>query len=239
MVMCSLSVAKIESVDFNTIHRILRSNSITEAQKEQFIRKHQAEIHKIMEGKISGAEFRGLMKNRPLQKFRPLKNSFTKMGDKKLLGIALDIEPADVPSYIEEVTEQYKELGNLDFLPKDKIDALKSYVYRHGTKAQLINFLDYELTCTKDKIKTLYRTLEYHTGGAADYFIRPIHRMDRKTFIKVYAIVNKNIDDAKKAGDINEEDREKIAKWALIQLYKIRHNSEFINAVKTYKELKS
>ena len=118
------------------------------------------------------------------------------------------------------------------------MEMLKTYVYRHGSKDELVAFLDYELNKVTDIEKTLYRTLEYYSGGIADYFIRPIHRMDNKTLIKIYNVINKNIQQARDNGRISDERSEKIAKWALIQIYRIQNNSKFINAIKTYKNLK-
>ena len=71
-------------------------------------------------------------------------------------------------------------------------------------------------------MKSLYSTLEYYSGGVADYFIRPIHRMDNKTMLKIYKVLNKHIKKAKENGSLDENRSEKIAKWALIQIYKIK-----------------
>lgn len=230
-------VPKIESIDLNTLQNVLASNKISESQKAEFIKHHQARIADILNLKITPREFRGLMKNRPLRKFRFLKNSLTKRGDRILLAKTLDIPPEDVESYIEEVKTDMAELSDLSFLPKDKMDSLKTYIYRHGSKDDIVAFLDYELRCAKDTLKALYSTLEYHTGGIADYFIRPVHRMDNKTMIRLYNIVNKHLDNAKSIGDITEGERTKTAKWALIQIYKLQNNSKLINAIKTYKVL--
>ena len=58
--------------------------------------------------------------------------------------------------------------------------------------------------------------MKYHNHGVADYFIRPIHRMDNKTLVKVYRIVDKHIKKARENGEFSEAQSEKIAKWALI-----------------------
>ena len=115
---------------------------------------------------------------------------------------------------------------------------IKTYVYRHGSKEEVVAFLDYELSKAIDIEKCLYRTFQYYSGGVADYFIRPIHRMNNKTLIHLFQVVNKNIKLAKTERRISDERCEKIAKWALIQIYKIQNNSKFINAIKTYKCLK-
>ena len=163
---------------------------------------------------------------------------FTKKGDKILLAKALEINPSDINGYIKNVSESLENIDNLDFLHKDKVEMIKTYVYRHGSKDEVVNFLDYELKQAKDKVKTLYKTLTYYTGGIADYFIRPIHRMDNKTLVRVYKIINKHIQESYANGDISDVDNKKLAKWALVRIYKIQNNSKLINAIKTYNELK-
>ena len=114
---------------------------------------------------------------------------------------------------------------------------LKTYVYRHGSKDDLVAFLDYELKKAEDLTKSLYRTLEYYSGGVADYFIRPIHRMDNKTLIKLFDVINKNIKQKQIAGKLSEAESEEVAKYALLRIYEIQNNSKLINAIKTYKTL--
>ena len=230
------------SLDYVTLHNILTSNKISETQKVQFIKNNRTEITEIVQRNadiINLADFRGLMQHRPLIKFRPLKNSFTKRGDKILLAKTLGISPAEVTDYIENVENDFREIEDLGFLPKDKIDAIKTYVYRHGSKDDIVAFLDYELKEEKDVLKTLYRTLDYHTGGIADYFIRPIHRFDNKTLVKIYNVIDKNLKFNRENGNITEEQNDKIAKWALYRIYEIQNNNKFINSVKTYKTLSS
>ena len=123
-------------------------------------------------------------------------------------------------------------------MENNKLETIKTYVYRHGSKDELVSFLDYELSRADQLDKALYRTLKYHSGGVADYFIRPIHRMDNKTLIRVYDVVNKNIKKAQQAGKLSDAESKKVAKWALIQIYRIQNNSKLINAIKTYKTLK-
>ena len=155
-----------------------------------------------------------------------------------MLAMLLEIEPCEVDEYIENVTEAMKEVNQLDFLPKDEIDAIKTYVYRHGSKDGIVEFLDYELRTSKDVLKTLYSTLEYHTGGIADYFIRPVHRMTNNTMIRLYNVIDKNLKSAYESGSITKEQYDKDARNALIRIYQIQNNSKLINAIKTYKILK-
>ena len=232
-----MKIDAIKVIDFATIYKVMTSSSISDAQKEQFIKSNRTAFKKVMEASITSGEFKTIMRSRAIQKFRPFKNSFTKQGDKRILAQALQLPVNEIPNYIKSVTEALNKVETLDFLPSDKLEMVKTYVYRHGSKDEVVTFLDYELRKTRDLMKTLYSTLEYYNGGVADYFMRPIHRMDNKTMLKIYNVVNNYIDMAKKNGSLNEVHREKIAKWALIQIYRIKNNSKFINAIKTYSEL--
>ena len=232
-----MKIEKIEHLDFLKLQEILSSTRITDSEKIRFIEQNKPEIEKIVDVKISNEDFNYLIQNRNLVKFRPLKNSFTKKGDKILLAKALNINPSEVSSYIKNVSDSIQKLDKIDFLSEDKVEMLKTYVYRHGSKDELVNFLDYELTKSKDTLKSLYKTLTYHSGGIADYFIRPIHRMDDKTLIKIFKIINKHIKQAFRDGNITDAESKKIAKWTLIRIYRIQNNSKLINAIKTYKTL--
>lgn len=233
-----MKVEKIDHLNFESFQKILESTSITDSQKVQFINENRAQIKQILETKISSMDFKTMMQKRALIKFRPLKNSFTKKGDKILLAKALEINPSEVSGYIKNVTGAINNIDSIKGLSPEKIEMLKTYVYRHGSKDELVALLDYELSKTYDLERSLYRTLEYYSGGIADYFIRPIHRMDNKTLIKVYQTINKHIKKAKAEGKIDEVRSEKVAKWALIQIYRIQNNSKLINAIKTYRCLK-
>ena len=234
-----MGIEKVEPVSFDNIYKILSSTRISDKTKQQYIENHKLEIKNVMLQNITSVEFKEILGKRALQKFRPLKNSFTKQGDKMLLAKALEIPIYEIPKYIKNVTVALKQIDGLKFLPKDKLEMLKTYIYRHGSKDELVLFLDYELSKANNIVNTLYKTLEYHNHGIADYFIRPIHRLDNKTLIKIYKIINKHIKQSYKLGKTSDIESEKIAKWALIQLYKIQNNSQFINAIKTYNSLSS
>jgi hypothetical protein len=233
-----MRIEKINNLDFDSLYKVLTSNKITDVQKTEFVLSNRGQIKQIMTHAIDNVDFKNLMDNRVLQKFRPLKNSYTKWGDKIILAKALEMPASKIPAYIREISESLKDIENMKFLPHSTMEMLKTYVYRHGTKDELVLFLDYELTKSKDKLRCLYRNLEYHSGGVADYFIRPIHRMDNKTLIKVFTVVDKHIKLTQKSGKISEAESQKLAKWALVQIYKIQNNSKLINAIKTYKTLK-
>lgn len=232
-----MKVEKIDAISLDAVQKVLASSNLTDAQKAQYVRSNRTKIHEIMETKITSSEFKGLMKNRPLKKFRPLKNSYTKWGDKIILAKALDIKTSEVPEYIKKVTQTLNEVDKLDFLPPSTLEMIKSYVYRHGSKDELVTFLDYELSKSKDIISSLYSTLSYYSGGIADYFIRPIHRMDNKTLVQLYNVIDKHIKKAGQNGLLSNEESIKLAQYALIEIYNIQNNSKLINAIKTYKTL--
>jgi len=233
-----MEIKRVENLDFKKLMNVLTSSEITEKQKTQFIQKNKPQVENIMKIKISSMDYKTLMQKRALKKFRPIKNSFTKKGDKLILAKALHINPSEVNDYIKRTAGIINNINNIDFLSQDKIEMIKTYVYRHGSKDELVNFLDYELTKSKDITKSLYTTLEYYSNGVADYFIRPIHRMDNKTLIKIFNVIDKNIKQKTSEGNLSEVESEKLAKWALIKIYKIKINSKLINAIKTYDVLK-
>ena len=233
-----MKIDRVQAIDFDTLYKVLSSNKITQIQKQDFVLKHRAEITQVVIAEISHTDYKKVMQSRGLLKFRPLKNCFTKKGDKLILSKALNVTPSAVAKYIKSAREQIEAVKKVDFLSPEKMEMLKTYVYRHGSKDDLVAFLDYELTKTDDLIKTLYSTLEYYSGGVADYFIRPIHRMDNKTLIKIFNVIDKNIKINQEKGNIQEADSIKIAKYALIRIYEIQNNSKLINAIKTYKTLR-
>jgi len=226
-----MKVYDIGTIDFNKIYKIMRSSKLTFAQKEKFVRNHSLEIKGVMKTKLTSSEFTQIMNNRPLIKYRPLKNSFTKAGDKKILAQTLGVPTTQVTAYITETTKNLntEKLGKIQ---TDKLDTIKMYVYRHGTPEELLAFLNYELKTSKNILQTTYETLNYNRGGVADYFIRPIHRMNNKTLVNLYNIVDNNLEIAKKKGIISDIEHDKTAKWALVQIYKIQNNSKLIKAIK-------
>lgn len=233
-----MEVKKVEPLTLSKIINILRATHISETEKEEFVQSNQLEIDSLFMGKINTEAFQTVMKNRPLIILNPFKNSLTKAGDKKILADALGIPPSKIDRYIKKLTDKIED-GDFEEIPKEKLELAKTYVYRHGTKNQVTDFLDYELSSTKEILEILYRTLAYNTGGAADYFVRPIHRMDNKTLIRLYDIIDKNLKDAFKSGNISETDRERTAEWALVRIYEIQNNQKIKNAIKLKREFES
>lgn len=232
------SISGVKPIDFFTVHKVLTSNDISDSQKAKFIKNNRSLINEMVENKISSSDFKSLMENRPLKLFKPIKNSYTKRGDKIILAQTLGIKSCDVDNFVKKVATQLMMADpKLSFLPEDQIDTVKTYVYRHGTKEQVLAFLDYELGNAKSILKTLYSTLSYNTGGLADYFYRPIHHMDNKTLINVYNVINKNLHIAQEKGYITNSSRANAAEDALIQIYYIQNNQRLRNAIKIYRAI--
>ena len=82
----SIRVNKIDKInpvgnlDLYKVHEVMTSSKITTEQKIQFLKKNHSEIKHLADEKISGSDFKMMMKNRPLKLFRPIKNSYTKAG---------------------------------------------------------------------------------------------------------------------------------------------------------------
>lgn len=236
-----MDISPIKPVSLNSVQAVLSSKQISSQEKIDYMRTNRNEIKRLCEEElnITGREFKNMMQNRPLQRFRPLKNSFTKKGDKILLSVALGIQPEEVDDYVDDycdniIIDNQKDIEKMDL---DRLNKIKAYVYRHGTKEQVIQMLDNELTIAKDKLQTLYSTLEYNTGGVADYFTRPIHRMDNTTLITIYSVVDKHLDKMVKNNQLSAEEHDNTSQWALIQIYRIQNNSKLIRDYKAYKEL--
>ena len=222
-------ISNIPKLDTYSLHKILISDKITDYDKMLFIKNNRTHIHNIMSVKLSDSEFLDMMQNRPLIRFRPLKNSYTKWGDKIILAKSLGILPSQLNEYIKNVTAALQDVNKMDKLPIGKIDSIKTYVYRHGTQEQVVTFLDYELQNSKDFLKTLHATLSYGNGGMADYFVRPVHKMKNKTLIDMYKVINYNLNCHK------ETLPENISEQILAQLWNIQYNSKLSTAIKQSK----
>ena len=235
-----ISVAKIsgiDSLDLTAVRRVISSSQITDAQKAKFLRTNKTEITNLVKTKITGKEFQYMMENRPIKLLRPLVNSFTKAGDRKILAKTLNIKPSLIDAYIQDATTRMRSTEGIGKYSLDEIEAIKTYVYRHGTKQQVIDTLDYELTEAKDILTVLYETLEYNSGGVADYFMRPIHRMDNNTMYNVYNTVDKHLTRCEENGSISAQRHKDTAEWALAKIYMIQNNQKLQNAVKLKKQL--
>lgn len=224
-----------ENLNSLKIYEILSSPKLTDKQKAEFIRQNEFELKAKIKEEITPSEFKELMQNRPLMRFRPLKNSFTKRGDSILLAKALGIEPKEIRNYINTIINNRFETNNIDYLKN--IDKVKTYIYRHGTKRDVIAFLNFELSDAEHTLEKLYKTLEDNSGGLADYFSRPIHRMDNSTLRKLYNTIDKNLKNAQAKGYIDKDTLNSTSEWALVRIYQIQNNSKIIRALEIYNKL--
>ncbi len=222
-------VKQISNLD---IYRTLESQKLSNKQKVEFLKQNNIAIKDIMKSEISKAELKEIMSHRPLIRFRPLKNSFTKQGDDLILAQALGIAKKDIKQFINSTIDT-----NFENQHPDNIEKIKTYVYRHGTKDQVASFLQYELSDVKTTLTKLYKTLELNSGGLADYFSRPIHRMDNKTLAKLYKTIDTSLRNSAKAGYITDDELNSTAEWALVKIYQIQNNSKLIRAYNAYKDL--
>lgn len=225
-------IKPISSLNALEIHKILVSEKLTDNQKVEFIKKNSAAIKNVAKTEISKEELKEILAHRPLVRFRPLKNSFTKQGDDIMFAKSVGITKKEIRKYINSIID-----NNFENQHPDNIEKAKSYVYRHGTKAQVISFLEYELSDVKMTLQKLYKTLEVNSGGLADYFSRPIHRMDNITLGKLYNTIDKSLKNSANAGYIKPEELNSHSQWALIKIYQIQNNSKIIRAYETYQSL--
>ena len=101
--MCKIEA--INAIDIIELQKVLTSNKLTDLQKVKFIKHNASAIKKIVKEEISKSDFKILMSDRPLIRFRPLKNSFTKRGDNILLAKAIGIKTSDIKKYINSIID--------------------------------------------------------------------------------------------------------------------------------------
>lgn|SRR5574344_1464706 len=192
--------------------------------------KQNPDVIKNVHITMTRGEFAHLMKNRPLIRFRPFKNSFVKQGDTILLAEALNIPVPQVKSAISEIIGSNFEIKSSR--TKDDIAKVKAYVYRHGAKDEVLAFLKNELSDVKFVLQNLYQTLDDNTGGLSEYFQRPCHRMSNKTLVDIHNIINDSLDSAVNSGDITSSQANESSQWALERIYQIQNDSRVIRAAK-------
>ena len=222
--------------DTLTIYKVLSSQKISNADKCRYIRQHSDEIEDIAKNEISKEEFDYLMQNRPLIRFKPLKNSFTKHGDDILFAKSVGIDKSEINGFISGIIGSNFAIHNRQ--EWDNIEKTKSYVYRHGTKEQIVKFLEYELSDVKNVLDILYKTLDENSGGIAGYFSRPVHRMDNKTLTSIYRVIDNSLKNSMNAGYMDNEEYLRNSQKALIRIYEIQNNSRIIKAYHAYQDLK-
>ncbi len=220
---------KIDAISALKITDISQLNKLSASEKVDVIQKNPNLLSEI-KTTITKADYAQMMSQRPLIRFRPLKNSFVKKGDKIILAKSLDIDVSDVDSTIRSIIETNFEIQNAQTL--DYIEKLKAYVYRHGKKDEVLAFLKYELSDVKTTLQMLYKTLDYETGGLCDYFQRPCHMMSNKTLKDIYEIIDESLKNANNSNTISDEVYYQSANWALKRIYQIQNDSRVIRAAK-------
>lgn len=233
------AIKPIGPLDLYMVREIMTSSKINEAEKIQFLKENHTKINSLVNEKISGTDYEMMMENRPLKLQNPLKNIYIKFVDWELTAQALGVEPSEVKKYMGDVVHKLESMEDLKTLGiyEDTYKQIKTHVYRMGSKKQVITNLDYELRHTEDVLNSLYRTLDYNSIGIANYFMFPHRRLDDKTLIKVYNVIDKNLKLSSESGKISETNALAAAEWALAKIYEIQNNQHFKNLVKLKKEL--
>ena len=96
-------IQPINSLTNVEIYKILSSDKLTDSQKAEFIKMNSAAVKNAADLEILASEFKEMMEHRPLVRFRPLKNSFTKQGDDIILAKALNIDKRSINIYINSL----------------------------------------------------------------------------------------------------------------------------------------
>lgn len=241
----SMSIDKIGALkpvgplDLYKVREIMTSNKITQTEKIKFLQENHDKIKSLAEEKISGTDYEKLMEIRPLKLQNPLKNVYIKFVDWEITALALGIKPSEVKGYMENIVNKLESMEDLKTLgiSEDIYKQIKTHVYRMGSKKQVITNLDYELHHAENILDSLYHTLDYNSCGIANYFMFPHRRLDNKTLIKVYNVIDKNLKSSSASGKISEANALQASEWALAKIYEIQNNQHFQNVIKLKKAL--
>ncbi|MCR5261915.1 MAG: hypothetical protein K6C94_08780 [Candidatus Gastranaerophilales bacterium] len=109
---------------------------------------------------------------------------------------------------------------------------LEPYVYRHGSKEQLLDYMKLQLSDAKTTLKNLYNILDTESGGLYSYFERPIHVLDNRTVQKMQKLVTDGLGNAKDRGYISEIEYNQNVEWALEKIYEIQSNTSLREALR-------
>ena len=233
------AIKPVGPLDLYKVREIMTSNKISQTDKIKFLNENHDTIKSLAEEKISGTEYEKMIDVRPLKLQNPLKNIGIKYVDWKLTAHALGIKPSEVKGYMGDIVNKLESMEDLKTLgiSEDVYKTIRTHVYRMGSKKQVITNLDYELHHTENILDTLYHTLDYNSCGIANYFMFPHRRLDNKTLIKIYNVMDKNLKSSSAAGKISEANALQTAEWALAKIYDIQNNQHFQNVIKLRKEL--
>ncbi len=237
---------RIEPIKLNFIQEIqapggIKNISPEEKEKLNFLYSIAQNNMKTL--KMNRTDYKMLLEKRPLLRFRPIRNSFLKQGDQKLLAAGLGIEEKETEDYINSIIKNnfdinaFNENEDYSFSPlnSDKMTMAQDYVYRHGTKEQALSFLKNELSDAQSALRRLYRTLKKDSGGIYDYFERPCHLLDNKTAHKMHTTIKYGLDNAQQQGFVTEDVNKTACEWALRQIYDIQSNQKLREALKVVK----
>lgn len=109
---------------------------------------------------------------------------------------------------------------------------MEPYIYKHGSKEQLLDYMKLQLSDAKSALKNLYNILGTECGGLYSYFERPIHVLDNRTIVKMEHIIKDGVGEAYKKGYINEDSYNQNVQWALERIYEIQSNTSLKEALK-------
>lgn len=145
--------------------------------------------------------------------------------------------------YTEEIFRQIMEKQNItkeedikqqeQLFYQQPIGIMGDYIYRHGNKTQLINYMKLQLSDAKSMLKQLYNILDTECGSLLSYFIRPIHVLDNHSVVKMHKIVKDGLSEAQNRGFISKEEYSQNVQWALEKIYAIQSNTTLREALKT------
>jgi len=156
-----------------------------------------------------------------------------------ILAKQLQMDNSDVKNinfYIDSIIK--KHFQNLTFLEVQNLGNIRAYIYKQGIIAQVLAFLEFELSDVRTTLTFLYLTLENNSGGLADFICANKLIMDNATISSLYSVIDKSIKNSVSAGYIRQSEEAKICKWALARIYELQNSSQVISAMDIYRTFK-
>lgn len=145
--------------------------------------------------------------------------------------------------YTEEIFRQILEKQNITkeedikkqelLFYQQPVGIMGDYIYRHGSKTQLLNYMKLQLSDAKSMLKQLYNILDTECGSLMSYFVRPIHVLDNHSVVKMHKIVKDGLSEAQNRGYISKEEYSQNVQWALEKIYAIQSNTTLREALRT------
>lgn len=115
---------------------------------------------------------------------------------------------------------------------RERADLIEPYIYRHGSKEQLTEYMKLQLSDAKSALKKLYNILDTEGRGLLAYFARPIHICDNRTLKKMQHIVKDGLSNARDKGYITDDVYEQNVEWAIQKIYDIQSDNKLHTALK-------